>query len=170
MKRVLVIDTSILCVWLQVTNMDSCGPDNDRWTYDRVCSKIEEEQNKGTTFILPMATIIETGNHIAHAQGNRFVMASRLAATVAEAANKESPWATFTEQQKLWNDTGLSDLADRWKHTAAAGQSLGDAAIVDVANFYAEMGYEVEIFTGDQGLKAYEPHTKVPALIPRRRK
>lgn len=40
MKKVLIIDTSILCVWLQAKDMETCGPDNDRWTYERVCQKI----------------------------------------------------------------------------------------------------------------------------------
>lgn len=33
MRKVLIIDTSILCVWLQVAGMETCGPNNDRWTY-----------------------------------------------------------------------------------------------------------------------------------------
>lgn len=47
MRKVLIIDTSVLCVWLQVDGMESCGPDNDRWTYERVYKKIIEEQEKG---------------------------------------------------------------------------------------------------------------------------
>lgn len=168
MKKVLVIDTSILCVWLQVTDMDSCGPDNDRWTYERICAKITEEQNKGTTFILPMATIIETGNHIAHANGNRYFMANKLAAKITDATKATSPWAAFTEQKELWDSKGLCALASRWKETAVSGQSLGDASIVDVANYYVELGFEVEILTGDQDLKAYQPHKK-HVKIPRRR-
>lgn len=170
MKKVLIIDTSILCVWLQVTGMESCGPDNDRWTYDRVFQKITEEQAKGTTFILPVATIIETGNHIAHANGDRFSMAERLADKIIDATNATSPWAAFTEQNDLWNEEGLASLAVRWKTTAPAGQSLGDASIVDVANYYAKMGFDVEILTGDAGLKAYQPQPKSEVRIPRRRK
>ena len=43
MKKVLVIDTSILCVWLQVPGMDHCGPNDDCWDYARVNQKIEQE-------------------------------------------------------------------------------------------------------------------------------
>ena len=43
---------------------------------------------------------------------------------------------------------------------------LGDASIVEVVKYYTDLGYEVEIFTGDEGLKAYEP----TAEIPRRRR
>lgn len=169
MRKVLIIDTSILCVWLQVAGMEACGPDNDRWTYERVCREIAEELEQGTTFILPVATIIETGNHIAHANGNRFTMADKLANMIIDATNATSPWEAFTEQKDLWNSKGLSSLAARWRETAASGQSLGDASIVDVANYYAEMGFEVEILTGDQGLKAYQPVAKAAIRIPRRR-
>ena len=43
MRKVLIIDTSILCVWLDVPAMDTCGPDNDQWNKDRVQQKIEVE-------------------------------------------------------------------------------------------------------------------------------
>lgn len=144
-------------------------PYNDRWTYERVCQKIAEEQEKNTTFILPMATLIETGNHIAHAHGDRYVMASRLTDIVEKAARNDTPWAAFTEQHELWNNDGLTTLALRWKDTAASGQSLGDASIVDVANYYDGIGYEVEILTGDEGLKAYQPQVKATMRIPRRK-
>lgn len=170
MNKVLIIDTSILCVWLQVSNMESCGPDQDRWTHDRICKKIKKEQEEGTTFILPIATIIETGNHIAHAKGNRFAMAEKLSDKIIDATNATSPWAAFTEQKELWSNDGLKSLASRWKLTATTGQSLGDASIVDVANYYSEMGFVVEILTGDQGLKAYQPQSKNSIRIPRRRK
>ena len=47
------------------------------------------------------------------------------------------------------------------------GQALGDASIVEVVKYYTDLGYEVEIFTGDEGLKAYEPTVEIPR---RRRK
>ena len=75
----------------------------------------------------------------------------------------ESPW-----QGDLWAKENLKVLADRWKESVISGQSLGDASIVDVANYYASAEFEVEIFTGDEGLKAYEPATM--AVKPRRRR
>ena len=45
--------------------------------------------------------------------------------------------------------------------------SLGDATIKDVAEYYAQMNNEVEILTGDSGLKSYEPVAK--KIVPRRR-
>lgn len=71
MRKVLILDTSVLCVLLKVSDKETCGPSNDLITYDKVSEKIEKEKSEGTTFILPLASIIETGNHIAHSSGNR---------------------------------------------------------------------------------------------------
>ena len=53
MKKVLVIDTSVLCVWLKVPGKETCGSSNALITYDIVAKKIELERTMGTTFILP---------------------------------------------------------------------------------------------------------------------
>lgn len=168
MRKILIIDTSILCVWLKVTDMETCGPDNDRWDFARVDSKIKQEQNDGTTFVLPIATIIETGNHIAHAHGDRFSLGKSLGDIIDKVVEDQSPWAAFTEQSELWKPENLKRLSDKWQKTVAQGQSLGDASIVDVAEYFAEAGFNVEILTGDQGLKSYEPAVK--PLVPRRRR
>lgn len=50
MRKVLVIDTSVLCVWLKVPGKETCGPSNALVSYKMVSEKIEEEKKKGTTF------------------------------------------------------------------------------------------------------------------------
>ena len=167
-KKVLIFDTSILCVWLKVPGKETCGPEDNRLNYDVVNTKIEEEKNQGTTFVLPIASIIETGNHIAHSTGDRHVVGHAFADIISATADQISPWAAFTEQSELWKKENLKVLAERWKESVISGQSLGDASIVDVANYYASAEFEVEIFTGDKGLKAYEPST--PVVKPRRRR
>lgn len=167
MRKVLIIDTCILCVYLGVPDMDDCGPDNDKWDYERVATKIEKEINNNSTLVLPMATLIETGNHIAQANGERYEVANELAEIIIKVANEEEPWAAFTFQHKLWNEENLIKLAKTWPGLVAQGISIGDATIKDVAEYYVESGYNVEILTGDLGLKAYEPSN---ASIPRRRK
>ena len=57
MKKVLVIDTSILCVWLQVPGKDNCGPNDDSWDYERVNQKIEQEIEDRAILVLPLASI-----------------------------------------------------------------------------------------------------------------
>ncbi len=167
MKKVLIIDTSILCVWLDVPDMDTCGPDNDKWDKQRVEDKIQLEIQTETTFVLPLASIIETGNHISHAAHSRKERGEALADLIRKSADNQTPWAAFSEQSILWSPEKLKSLADTWPNLAAQRLSLGDVTIKDVAEYYAQMGWEVEILTGDQGLKAYQPTT--PAEKPRRR-
>lgn len=167
MRKVLIIDTSILCVYLKVPHMDDCGSDNDKWDYARVAQKINEEIEQNSLLVLPLATLIETGNHIAQASGERYASAEGLANIIVKAATAEEPWAAFTFQNKLWSEENLLKLAKEWPRLAASGLSIGDTTIKDVAEFYVEAGSVVEILTGDEGLKAYEPKV---AVMPRRRR
>nr|WP_315473305.1 hypothetical protein [uncultured Rhodoferax sp.] len=167
-KRILILDTTVLCCWLQVPGKDEAGPVNDRWDYARINALLEAERAKHSTFVLPIATLIETGNHIAQAPAQRFERANGLATYLREAADAQSPWAAFTDQSPLWQSENLRSLADTWPALAAGGTSIGDHTIKDVAEYYASAGYHVEILTGDAGLKAYQPAT--PVSIPRRRR
>lgn len=167
-KRVLILDTSVLCCWLQVPGKEEAGPVNDRWNHDRINVLLEQERIKESTFVLPIATLIETGNHIAQAPSHRFQCASSLAGYLREAADAQSPWAAFTDQSRLWQSDNLRALAATWPKLANGGTSIGDHTIKDVAEYYAKAGYFVEILTGDAGLKAYEPAR--PIAIPRRRR
>ncbi len=167
MKKVLVIDTSILCVWLDIPGMEDCGPDADKWNRARVAAKIEAEERESTTFVLPLASIIETGNHIAQARNYRRERGESLAELIRKSANQDTPWAAFSDQSTLWTSVKLTELADSWPPLAQQQLSLGDVTIKDVAEFYAATGCRVEILTGDVGLKAYEPI--VQPEIPRRK-
>ncbi|WGD30170.1 hypothetical protein AncyloWKF20_20875 [Ancylobacter sp. WKF20] len=164
-STVLIIDTSVLCCLLDVPGKETCGSDADRWNNERVSALLE--QRAGAVRVLPLATIIETGNHISQANGDRHNVAKRLSAFISSAADGESPWAAFTDQADLWGAENLKELALKWPNLAAARTSIGDATIKDVAEFYARAGYAVEIVTGDAGLKAYEPKSK--PMVPRRR-
>lgn len=168
MSRVLIIDTSILCCWLGVPGKETCGRVDDRWDKKRVDTTIHQEEQKGAIFVLPIATIIETGNHIAHSKERRYEIAFEFAGILRKTAENQSPWAAFTDQSKLWNEEGLKELAEEWPSLAAQGLAIGDSTIKNVANFYTKSGNEVEILTGDQLLRTYTPSK--PRLVPRRRK
>lgn len=166
-KKVLVIDTSILCVWLGVPRKDDCGKDDNYWDKARLDNVIKEEEQKGTTFILPLASLIETGNHIAQAKrGDRFSLAQNLADILRKATDAQSPWAAFSNL--LCEKDNLKKLAEDFPTLAAQGIGVGDATIKQVADYYSLMGNTVEILTGDTGLKSYEPAK--PTHIPRRKK
>lgn len=168
MSKVLIMDTSIICVWLKVPGKETCGSGLNSWNFDKVNAKIEAELASTTTFVLPLASIIETGNHISQCKGDPYKVAQSFADLIRKTAKNETPWAAFTVQANVWSAERLVQLANDWPVLAASRISLGDATIKDVAEYYKEQGQTVEIFTGDQGLKAYEP---IAAPIqPRRRK
>ena len=167
MRKVIVIDTSMYCVWLQIPGFDNCGQQDDLWDYERIDNKIVEEVQRNSTLVLPLATIIETGNHISQSGGDRFNLATFFCQLLLKSIDNEDPWAAFSEQGELWSDESLKNLADTWPELASQRISLGDATIKDVAEYYAKVGYTVEILTGDNGLRAYQP-TQNP-ILPRRR-
>src|SRR6218665_1792417 len=151
-NRVVVLDTTVLCCLLRVPGKDEAGPVEDRWDHDRIRSLLDQEKQAGSTFVLPLASIIETGNHIANAPGDRYKISQTFCDYLRAAANSESPWAAFGDQQDLWSGDGLTRLADTWPALAATGLSIGDTTIKDVADYYARSGAYVQILTGDQGL------------------
>ncbi len=169
MTKVLIIDTSILCVWLEVPGKTTCGSTSDLWDKARVHRLLEAEIQSGTDLILPLAAIIETGNHIAQSSSRRYEMAQILSEIIVKAADSQSPWGAFTAQSSLWTSEKLKQLATEWATKLAVQEvSMGDATIKILAEYYADLpGCRVEIFTGDSGLKAYEPIP--PVDIPKRR-
>lgn len=166
-KKVLVIDTSYLCYWLGVPGKETCGRQEDFWDGPRVDKLINKETRDGAILILPLAAVIETGNHITQAPSSRYELAKKLSNIIIKAADEESPWGAFTTQGELWENEGLKRLANEWPELAAQKITIGDATIKSVAEFYARMGYNVEILTGDEGLKAHQPSIEV--TVPRRR-
>lgn len=165
--KVLILDTSILCCWLKIPGKDTAGPAGNRWDYQKIENLLQAEIAKGSTLVLPIASLIETGNHIAQCNGNRFQLATQLTEHLSNATTAKSPWAAFNDQAVLWEAAGLTKLGNEWPHLATAGLTIGDATIKFVAEHYASSGFPVEILTGDEGLKAYEPIH--PAPTPRRR-
>jgi hypothetical protein len=168
MRRVIVFDTSVLCVWLKVPGKETCGPAGDFWDRERVRTLVIEEQAQRSIFVLPLATIIETSNHVAQAGQYRLETARALMALLEKALDEEQPWAAFSQQADLWAEENLRHLVQEWPQLAQSALSLGDATISKVADFYARTGAEVIIATGDQGLKAYQPAASVRQ--PRRRR
>ena len=168
MKKLLIIDTSILCVYLGVPGKETCGSKGNKWNKIQVDEKLKKEEEAKTTFVLPLATIIETGNHIAQVSTKRYKIAKKLAILIKLTADNQTPWAAFIEPSVLWNSENLKQLADEFPNFANQGLALGDATIKQIADYYNRLGNKVKILTGDESLKSYQPLE--PPLIPRRRR
>lgn len=158
-KKVLIIDTCLACVWMKVPEMEIVGADDDRWDFNRVNTKIEDEVAEGALLVLPLASIIETGNHITQIKSkNRMQFVHEFAEKIQRSIEGDSPWAAYCKQKTLWEDEHLKDMIARWKsmNETAGKHSLGDVSILDAATAYRTAGFEVEILTADKLLKSYE--------------
>ncbi len=166
MPRYLIIDTSILCVYLRVPLMTTCGRADDVWTFDRVSAVIEQAKERNTSLVLPLATLIETGNHISQIKGHDILpYAEAFAGLIQDSVNSVNPWDAFAVQSELWSTEELQRYAEEWPQMATQKISLGDASIVRVAEYLNQIG-NVEIFTGDGGLRVLAP----PPQSPRQRR
>ncbi len=166
-RKILIFDTSVLLVYLNVPGRNVCnGPLH--LTHEIALETIEEKTQNGYDFVLPVACVIEAGNHIAQcSQGNRHNLAGQLIELVQNTANGVSPWILFSDNLDIWHPNNLKWI-DNWADYAVAGLSLADRTISSIADDYSQRGFEVEIFTCDEQLKAYQPAP--PLYTPRRRK
>ncbi|WP_307848516.1 type II toxin-antitoxin system VapC family toxin [Microbispora oryzae] len=147
------VDTSVLCNLLDVPGKNQ----------QREALK-EELPRKSLEFhlILPVTTVIETGNHIAQLPNghDRRDRAVRLHDLLNLVIRGEAPWVLHTVE---WGEpflrellrgggTGI-DLADH----AMTGLGLGDLCILTERELYRRRvtGVEVGIWTLDEQLKAH---------------
>ncbi len=152
-----------MCVWLKVPGKDTAGS-NNTWNYDNVSKHIDDAIEKGTKLCLPITSVIETGNHIAHLKNvnkeSKDSAADALMDMVLKSAKEESPWAIFSRQQDILESPNFDSCIQEWNEIVKEkNHSLGDAIIVKIAELYAQE-YDIEIFTGDRLLKTYEEQIK----------
>lgn len=164
--KFVIIDTCILCVWMQVPGKDVITRKGEPdITIDHVKAKIEEETALGNRIVLPLAAIIECGNHITHIKGDAYAHVQRFADLMDAALDGVQPWDVFTNQSALFEKDKLKELVQKWRDKGCQRHSMGDASIAQVADFYSSRGYDVEIYTADELLQAYQPAPKPQKLL-----
>lgn len=159
MSAVCLIDTSVFLNLLNVPNRNQ--------DMQQVAADFVEYADSGCTFILPMATILETGNHIAQNGDGRLrrLTAQRFCAAVKGAFTGEAPYqpSEFPNTGEIlgWLDE-FPGKAGQNKSSARAGEgtSFGDLSIIKeyekcVARFPMS---EVFIWSLDSDLTAFH-HT-----------
>lgn len=128
MGAICIIDTSIFLNILDVPNRN-----NDK---ERVIRDFEEYIQSKATFILPMATILETGNHIAQNGGGdiRRQKAQSFCDEVRKAVNGDAPYriSNFPESEAVLDWLAeFPDLAGKNKTPDKhEGTSFGDLSII----------------------------------------
>lgn len=156
-----------MCCWLKVPGRETAGGGHDRWTYDQTSAAIDAELKGGAQLVFPLATLVETGNHITHAPHDTYQAAERLSELLRKAIEGAAPWIPFAEQSTTISGDGLMEIVENWKNEAARGISIGDFLIQKVADYYSIASFEVKILSSDYHLRQYQP--KKPPREPRRR-
>lgn len=154
MTAVTLVDTSVLCELLQVPGKSSPGRKGE------VLAEADRRWRAGERFVIPVTAVIETGNHIAQADGDRFEAAGRLVRLLQLAIAGESHWrllqtrlgAEFLSALCEGDSTGQSLQA-----LAAARVGAGDVAIL-VERDQLVAGSAVgsaQVWTFDEALAAH---------------
>lgn len=163
-KRIVdFVDTSILTNILQVPH--KCE------RYGRIRDELIRRESAGVTFVLPTATIIETGNHVFQLKdgSERRRCAQKYVTVLRQTAEGRTPWTLFA---RTWSSEllhalcdGASTGLDLVEHATRSQLGTGDLSIVIERDMYAAQnsGLSVRIWTVDDRLNTW---AEVPAQRP----
>jgi hypothetical protein len=152
-RRVEFVDTSVLCNLLDLPGKNQ----------DREAVKLELQQKRAAShLILPVTTVIETGNHIAQLKAghDRRDRAKQLHTLLELVIEGKAPWVLHTVEwgesflRHLLSGAGTSvPLTDH----AMSGVGLGDLCILAERELYRQRvtGVDVLIWSLDHQLSAY---------------
>lgn len=155
-----LIDTSIFVEVLDVPNMNE--------EHDKIIQDLMYYADNGCIFLLPLTTIIETGNHIAqNGNGNqRRNCALKFVEQVKAAFSGEAPW----QPTNIASIEDLMSWIDEFPELAKAnktpdkyeGTSLGDMLIIEEWKKICKQNphREVFIWTKDRDLSCYRQEAR----------
>lgn len=155
MAEVVFLDSSILFNLLQVPH--KCG---DR---DAVLAEFQKLRQAGATFVFPVAAVIETGNHIAHLDGQHcWECMNTFVTFLSRALQAAPPWAV---SGVAWDQDFLQALVDGGNSRLALidfatsnGIGGGDASLLlEIERYRAKVpsATPVRLWTLDRALGSY---------------
>ena len=153
-SRVIFIDTSVLLNVLSVPHQGN-RPDQDA---DRR-KFVELNTDKSVQLVLPLTTIIETGNSIASISGEKHELVGRYVGFLRATLSGDAPWvaAGFSSTSALLTKM-LDDTPYPLHGLLLSMVGTGDAAILaEVAELRRRLPTKmpIEIWTRDRGLQVY---------------
>lgn len=162
MGNVIFVDSSVLLCLLNVPRKNS-GRESIEAEFNRLLGE-------DVVMILPLASIIETGNHIAKLDDGyqRREAALGLERILRQSIEQTPPWVVG---ETRWDSALIADLVDGVPHTALAALHVlaeqmlvgaGDASIIHEARRYKRQthvpsGQKVVIWSTDTNLNAVWP-------------
>lgn len=153
MSCVRVVDTSVLCNLLRVPHMDQDA--------GRAAQEFSASLANGDVFLLPVAVIYETGNHVAHVANGakRRAVAEGFVQLVRKAFEGELPFVPTP----LQNPETMAEWLGEFPAGAAAGIGFGDLAITKVWEEQCALNQarRVMIWSYDRHLAGYDRGPRV---------
>ena len=153
MSCVRIVDTSVLCNLLRVPNMDQDA--------ERAAAEFRRAQEDRDVFLLPVAVIYETGNHVAHiaSGGKRRVVAEGFVQLVRSAFEGDFPFVPTP----LQNPEEMVEWLDEFPDRAMTGTGFGDLAITKVWDEQRELNRSrrVMIWSYDRHLQGYDEPPRI---------
>lgn len=151
MSAIAIVDTSIVVNVLNLPNMNQ-----DR---DVVLARFQQEIEAGTNLLLPMAAIVETGNHIAHIVDGRVrrERAEKFVEQVRDALNGSAPWTPLPFPDKAIVQTWLAGFPEM----AMREIGMGDQSIIELWKVQCALfpNRRVFIWSIDAHLSGYDHQT-----------
>lgn len=145
-----IIDTSIFCNMLRVPGRCEA--------YQNIKQELQQKIEENTALLLPLATIFETGNHIAHIKSKdkeaRREAAKRFVMAVEQALKGKAPYTPIRSDSLNDMPAWLASFPD----SAMRGVSFGDTTIIDEFERQCKRhpSRRVYIWTRDQHLAGYD--------------
>ena len=148
MSEIVIVDTSVL---LNVFDVPAFNQDRDA-----VFGQFEELVDAGASFLLPMAAVFETGDHIADLSdgGWRRCYAEIFRNKIREALAGEAPWVPirFPDSQQL------AKWLESFPEYAMIGPDMSDLSIIKAweAECARHQSRRVRIWSLDRHLQGYD--------------
>jgi len=153
MSAICIIDTS---VFVEILNLPQMAKTNES-----VLKELEKKIQHGEKLFLPMATILETGNHIAkNGSGDqRRQCAERFVKQLKKVLMGKTPFNPI----RYLNKEDMQKWISEFPESAMCGIGLGDLSIIQDWKRMCEQfqGYQVYIWSLDQHLQG---HNKGPSV------
>lgn len=145
---VCIIDTSVFCNILRVPGRDQ--------RYAQAMAELDELLEDEWSLLLPVATIYETGNHIANATdgGRRRSVAGVFVDQVTDAFHGEAPWTPTP----VHSGDDLTRWLAEFPDSAMGGVGLADLSIIKIweEQCLQHPARRVRIWAFDHHLSGYD--------------
>lgn len=156
MNKLHIIDTNILCCYLQIPGKETVGS-SDIWNLEKIEEKINKISENNEGIVVPLPIMIELGNHIGHEQCRDSYL--RFKELIRKTIDFQAPFHAFNEQRIFWEGKALLDIVEQWGgHFYSSDAGLADILILALASYFktnlSGRRYEVEIWSADGGLNS----------------